>query len=89
MTLVDADARSELTITSTNDPDYGIPIYKIADKATGVILTPLSGEVKGYYDATNQVKDYLNQTTTMVAFFLKEFNDIHKAGFESLILDRQ
>lgn len=47
MTLVDADARSELTITSTNDPDYGIPIYKIADKATGVVLTPLSGEVKG------------------------------------------
>ena len=81
MTLVDADARSELTITSTNDPDYGIPIYKIADKATGVVLTPLSGEVKGYYDATNQVKDYLNQTTTMVAFFLKEFNYIHKAGF--------
>ena len=81
MLLVDGDTRTELTTKSTTDSDFGIQILTITDKSTGVPLTSTSGEVKGLYDSTAQVKDYLEQTTNIAAFFLKDFNDVHKAGF--------
>ena len=85
MSLVNGTAdKTTLQTKTTTDPNYGFDIVTITDSTTPtpVDLNPTSGEVKGIYDARDEVIGYLDKLTTMTAFLLNDFNDVHKAGFD-------
>ena len=85
MTLVNATAnKTDLQTKTTTDPKYGFDILTITDNTTPtpIDLNPTGGEIKGIYDSTNNVIGCLDKLTTITAFLLNDFNNVHKAGFD-------
>lgn len=79
-TIVDGNSKLEMDVKVTTDPEYNIPIYTLVEKSTGIAMDVKDGSVKGIYDSVDNVKNYLDQMTTMTAFLLNDFNKQHKAG---------
>lgn len=79
-TIVDGNSRLEMDVSVHTDPEYNIPIYTLVEKSTGIAMDVKDGSVKGIYDSVDNVKNYLDQMTTMTAFLLNDFNEQHKAG---------
>lgn len=61
-------------------PDYGISDYVLMVKETGVIFSPLGGELQSQLDCINEDKEYMDYINHMAAFCLTSINEQHRAG---------
>ena len=81
ITLVDPVSCLTLKI-SEPDPNstYGINDYTLKIVESNLDFNPVNGSFKGYFDAIDECKSYIDDLADMAAFLLTNFNDQHKAG---------
>jgi flagellar hook-associated protein 1 FlgK len=95
-TLVDGDKNLKLqTINDTNAQiytKYGLEALKIVTEGgQNLQFTEASGEIKALLDSRDSTKaingsgfgvlEYMNQLDTISKFLMKDFNEVHRAGY--------
>lgn len=86
ITLVSATDTMNLATASTTDEKYGYEVKKVVAEGSNRILDLGSGEIKALIDVRDSeeygLKGYLDKLDTMSKFLLRDFNDVHKSGYD-------
>ena len=68
--------------SAIDDVNYGVSDHSIEIAETKIILRPLSGSLRGNFDAIDECKSYIDKLANISTLMLTTFNEQHKAGYD-------
>lgn len=86
ITLVNGIAKLSLSLSqgvssAEYGVDYGVTDYTIRVDQSDIVYAPTTGSLGGDMDAIRKSKEFIDDISSMAAFFMTTFNEQHKAGY--------